>query len=158
MEATLRRKRFKRCKHCGRNERLCDCVMDKLVENRKGQRNVFAVERQRKEMEEELADFARILGVDPPEPGIPHATILGWLEHCTIARKTKEDWSSFDSLHRSFVGWSQHECRLDTFIEAVRRQGALLVSRNGVRGLLTKDAYEGWMKFRKADLRERRMA
>lgn len=130
------------CRKCGKAFRgmgaVCDCVLDPLFVDRKGQVGIFQVERAESDWQEFCSAIDEVLNVTTDKM-IPDEVLRRWLSDRCKSRKTKEDWTSISALYRDFSRGNDGYT-VASFAAAITDSG-YAISRGMVSRLILKEDY-----------------
>lgn len=132
----------KQCRKCGKPftgyGSRCDCILDVMSQDRKGQRDMFAAASEDMEVIDYMAYINKLFNLPPDDLPVPSAILHAWLSNRCMTRKTKDDWSGLKALHRDFMAYQGHEFTLAAFRDAIGKAG-YAIEKDMVSRLVIKE-------------------
>lgn len=133
----------KLCRKCGKPftgyGKVCDCILNVLSQDRKGQRDIFSAASQEMEVLDDMAYINTLFNLPPDDLPVPSAILHAWIGRRCMTRKTRDDWTGLRALHRDFTEYQGHEFTPAAFKLAIEKAGYAVANGMASRIVLKED-------------------
>jgi hypothetical protein len=134
--------KMKLCRKCGKPftgyGSRCDCILDVMSQDRKGQRDMFGAASQDSEVLDYMAYVNKIFNLPPDDLPVPRAILRGWISNKCITRKLHDDWTSLYALQGDFHAYCGQKYAFNAFKDAIEKAG-YAIEKDMVSRLVIKE-------------------